>query len=148
MWVYVDIESAVKFTVLKIKNASGRPRKLSATGYTEWVMGDMRPKNAMHIFSEMDSVTGALIAKNPYNTEFPGRVTFFDVDERKKTFTADRAEFIGRNQSLQNPDAMSKVKLSGKLGAGYDPCAAIQINFELDEGEEKKSFSDWEQELI
>jgi len=138
MWVYVDIESAVKFTVLKIKNASGRPRKLSATGYTEWVMGDMRPKNAMHIFSEMDSVTGALIAKNPYNTEFPGRVTFFDVDERKKTFTADRAEFIGRNQSLQNPDAMSKVKLSGKLGAGYDPCAAIQINFELDEGEEKE----------
>ncbi len=138
MWVYVDIESAVKFTVLKVKNASGRPRKLSATGYTEWVMGDMRPKNAMHIFSELDTVSGALIAKNPYNTEFPGRVTFFDVDERKKTFTSDRAEFIGRNQSLQNPDAMSKVKLSGKLGAGYDPCAAIQINFELDEGEEKE----------
>lgn len=138
MWVYVDINSAVKFTVLKIKNSSGRPRKLSATGYIEWVMGDMRPKNAMHIFSELDATTGALIAKNPYNTEFPGRVTFFDVDERKKSFTSDRAEFIGRNQSLQNPDAMSKVKLSGKLGAGSDPCAALQIPFELDEGEEKE----------
>ncbi|HQW24048.1 MAG TPA: cyclic beta 1-2 glucan synthetase, partial [Bacteroidia bacterium] len=138
MWVYVDIDSAVKFTVLKIRNISGRPRKLSVTGYTEWVMGDMRPKNAMHIFSELDAITGALIAKNPYNTEFPGRVTFFDVDERKRSFTTDRAEFIGRNQSLQNPDAMSKVKLSGKLGAGFDPCAAIQIPFELDEAEEKE----------
>ncbi|MBL0105351.1 MAG: cyclic beta 1-2 glucan synthetase [Bacteroidetes bacterium] len=138
MWVYVDINHAVKFTVLKVRNVSGRPRKMSATGYIEWVMGDMRPKNAMHIFSEIEPNTGALIAKNPYNTEFPGRVTFFDVDDRKKSFTTDRMEFIGRNQSLQNPDAMNRTKLSGKLGAGYDPCAAIQIPFELDEGEERE----------
>jgi cellobiose phosphorylase len=138
MWVYVDINASIKFTVMKIKNISGRPRKLSITGYTEWVMGDMRPKNAMHIFSELEPVTGALIAKNPYNTEFPGRVTFFDVDERKKSFTSDRTEFIGRNHSLMNPDAMTKTKLSGKLGAGSDPCAAIQIQFELDESETKE----------
>ena len=138
MCVYVDIECSVKFNVIKIKNTSGRSRKLSVTGYTEWVLGDMRPKNATHVFTEIESTTGTIIAKNPYNTEFPGRVTFFDVDERKKSFTNDRAEFIGRNQSLQNPYAMSRAKLSGKVGAGIDPCTAIQIPFELDEGEEKE----------
>ncbi len=116
MVVYVDIESTIKFIVLKIRNQSGRSRKLSATGYTEWVLGDNRMKTAMHIHTEVDPESGALFAKNQYNTEFNNRVAFFDVDYLKKTFTGDRTEFIGRNGTLQNPDAMSRIKLSGKSG--------------------------------
>ena len=97
MIVYVDIESTIKFIVLKIRNQSGRSRKLSATGYTEWVLGDNRTKTAMHIHTEVDPDSGALFAKNQYNTEFNNRVAFFDVDYLKKTFTGDRTEFIGRN---------------------------------------------------
>ncbi|MGZ4117580.1 MAG: GH36-type glycosyl hydrolase domain-containing protein, partial [Bacteroidia bacterium] len=138
MWVYVDVEDAIKFTVLKIRNVSRRHRRISATGFTEWVLGDQRSKTAMHIFSELDPVTGALFARNPYNSEFVGRVAFFNVSEQKKSFTGDRAEFIGRNGSLQNPDAMSRVKLSGKLGGGLDPCAAVQVTFELAESEERE----------
>ena len=138
MMVYVDLEAAVKFTVLKIRNQSGRARKLSATGYTEWVLGDNRTKTAMHIHTEVDPDSGALFAKNQYNTEFAKRVAFFDTDHVKKTFTADRAEFIGRNGSLQNPDAMSRTKLSGKVGLALDPCAAIQCSLELVDGEEKE----------
>ena len=41
--VYVDLERPVKFAVLKVRNASGRSRRLSATGYVEWVLGDLRP---------------------------------------------------------------------------------------------------------
>jgi cellobiose phosphorylase len=138
MMVYVDLEAAVKFTVLKIRNQSGRARKLSATGYTEWVLGDNRTKTAMHIHTEVDPDSGALFAKNQYNTEFAKRVAFFDTDHVKKTFTADRAEFIGRNGSLHNPDAMSRTKLSGKVGLALDPCAAIQCSLELVDGEEKE----------
>lgn len=135
MLVYVDVESAVKFTVLKIRNQSGRARKLSATGYTEWVLGDNRMKTAMHIQTEIDPDSGAFFAKNPYNTEFSDRVAFFDVDKTKKTFTADRTEFIGRNGTLKNPDAMFRQKLSGKFGLALDPCAAIQVPFDLIDGE-------------
>ena len=138
MMVYVDLEAAVKFTVLKIRNQSGRARKLSATGYTEWVLGDNRTKTAMHIHTEVDPDSGVLFAKNQYNTEFAKRVAFFDTDHVKKTFTADRAEFIGRNGSLHNPDAMSRTKLSGKVGLALDPCAAIQCSLELVDGEEKE----------
>ena len=136
MLQFVDIEAAVKFTVIKICNKSGRARKLSATGYTEWVLGDNRMKTAMHIHTELDPDSGALFAKNQYSTAFAKRVAFFDTDHTKKTFTADRTEFIGRNGSLQNPDAMSRVKLSGKVGLALDPCAAIQVSFDLLDGEE------------
>jgi cyclic beta-1,2-glucan synthetase len=136
MTVFVDTEATIKFTVLKIRNQSGRERKLSATGYIEWVLGTNRMKTAMHIHTELDPDSGALFAKNPYDIEVSGRVAFFDVDFIKKTFTADRTEFIGRNGNLKNPDAMSRTKLSGKVGLALDPCAAIQVPFELADGEE------------
>jgi len=138
MTVYVDIASPVKFTVLKIRNDSGRQRRLSATGYIEWVLGDIRPKTAMHVLTEIVYGSGTLFAKNPYNTEFGRRVAFFDVDDVNKTFTGDRIEFIGRNGSLQNPDAMHRLKLSGKVGVALDPCAAIQVPFNLADGEERE----------
>jgi cellobiose phosphorylase len=39
MTVFVDIEASIKFIILKLHNQSNRSRKLSATGYMEWVMG-------------------------------------------------------------------------------------------------------------
>ena len=138
MTVFVDIEATIKFTILKIRNDSGRPRRLSATGYTEWVLGDLRPKTAMYVITEINRSSSAIIAKNPFNTDFAGRVAFFDVNDPNKTFTCDRAEFIGRNGSLQNPDAMHRLKLSGKIGVALDPCAAIQVSFDLADEEERE----------
>jgi cellobiose phosphorylase len=138
LWVYVAVDAAVKFSVLKVRNASGRPRRLSATGYVEWVLGDLRPKSAMHVTTEVDHYSGALYARNPYNTEFPDRVAFFDVDDPNRTVSCDRAEFIGRNRGLENPAAMARAHLSGKVGSGLDPCAAIQVGFDLADGQERE----------
>ena len=66
LWVYVALDAPIKFTVLKVRNESGRSRKLSATGYVEWVLGDLRPKSAMHVVTEVDPKSGALFARNPY----------------------------------------------------------------------------------
>jgi cyclic beta-1,2-glucan synthetase len=120
--------------VLKVRNASGRTRKLSATAYTEWVLGSLRSRTAMHVVTELDTATGALMSRNPYNTEFPNRVAFFDVEESTYSYTTDRTEFLGRNGSLNNPEVMKRTKLSGKLGAGLDPCAAFHVPFDLEDG--------------
>ncbi|MBS1934353.1 MAG: cyclic beta 1-2 glucan synthetase, partial [Bacteroidetes bacterium] len=134
--IFIDLEEPIKFIVLKIKNQSERTRKLSATGYIEWVLGDLRTKSQMHIVTEMELESGAIIANNPYSAEFANRYAFFDADGISKTFTTDRAEFIGRNGTLANPDAMSRSKLSGRFGAGLDSCAAMQTSFTLNSYEE------------
>ncbi|RYF96992.1 MAG: cyclic beta 1-2 glucan synthetase, partial [Chitinophagaceae bacterium] len=138
MEIFADTEAAIKFVILNIHNESGKDRKLSATGFMQWVLGDLTPKSAMHIHTQHDPSTGALIASNPYNTEFAQKVCFFDADDNNKTFTSSRTEFIGRNGSLQKPDAMKRVRLSGKTGTGFDSCAALQMVFELGPDERKQ----------
>ncbi len=138
MTVYVDIASPVKFTVIKLTNRSGRRRRLTVTGYVEWILGDRRSRTMMHVITELDMASGAILASNQYNTEFGGRVAFFDVDDAAKAITADREEFIGRNRTLRNPEAMRRSKLSGKTGAALDPCAVAQAALELQDGEERE----------
>jgi cyclic beta-1,2-glucan synthetase len=135
---FVALDASIKYSVLKVRNDSSIPRRLSATGYVEWVLGDLRPKSAMHVISEIDPGSGALFARNAYNTEFTGRVGFFHVDAQSRSVTADRNEFIGRNRTLANPAAMARVRLSGKVGAALDPCAAICVPFDLQPGQERE----------
>jgi cyclic beta-1,2-glucan synthetase len=138
LWVYVALDAPIKFMVLKVRNESGRSRKLSATGYVDWVLGDLRPKSVMHVVTELDQKSAAVFARNPYNTEFAGRIAFFDVDETTRTVSGDRTEFIGRNGTLRSPAAMTRLRLSGKVGAGLDPCGAIHVPFELANGQERE----------
>ena len=137
-WVYVALEEPVKFTVLKVRNQSGRSRRLSATGYVEWVLGDLRPKSVMHVVTEVDPQSGAIFARNPYSAEFGNRIAFFNVDDGTRTVSGDRTEFLGRNGTLRNPAAMTRSRLSGKVGSALDPCGAIQVAFELADGEERE----------
>jgi len=51
-----------------------------------------------------------------------------------RTVSGDRTEFIGRNGTLRNPAALARARLSGKVGAAMDPCAAIQVPFDLAHG--------------
>ena len=137
-WVYVATDASVKFTVLKLRNDSGRARRLTATGYVEWVLGDLRSKTAMHVVTETDTGSGPIFARNAYNTEFAGRVAFFGSSEPAHALTGDRREFLGRNGTLSTPIAMTRSRLSGKIGAGLDPCAAIQVAIDLAPGEERQ----------
>lgn len=139
LWVYVAMDAPVKFTVLKLRNVSGRTRRLSVTGYWEWVLGDLRHKSLLHVQTEVDLKTGALLARNQYNTEFPERIAFIDVNDGTRTLTGDRKEFIGRNGSLSQPAALKRVRLSGRVGAGLDPCGAVQVAFNLLEGQERET---------
>jgi cellobiose phosphorylase len=138
LWVYVAIDAAVKFRVLKLRNESGRPRRLSATGYVEWILGDLRAKSAMHVSTEIEPGSGALCARNPFNAEFAERVAFFDVDQPTRSLSGDRAEFLGRNGSLRHPAALRRARLSGRVGAGLDPCGAIQLSVDLAEGQSRE----------
>ena len=136
--IYVDVHAPVKFSVLKVRNDSGRLRRMSATAYVEWVLGDERAKAGPYVITNADPGTGALFARNPYSMEFSDRVAFLDTDDRTGTMSGDRTEFVGRNGTLQSPAALFRERLSGRLGATLDPCAAIQVPFELYPGQERE----------
>ena len=136
--VYVAMDAPVKFAVVTLRNHLKRSRRLSLTGYWELVMGEWRHANLMHIVTEIDPHNGALIARNAYGRECAGRVVFAHVSELTRTLTGNRTEFIGRGGSLGSPAAMRRKRLSGKTGASLDPCAAIQTQIELPEGQERQ----------
>ena len=136
--VYVATDAPVKFFTLRVRNQSGQTRKLSATGYVEWVLGDLPWKTGMQVITALDPASGALFARNAYSMEFANFVAFFDVDDSERTLSGDRSEFIGRNGSLAHPAALRRTRLSGNVGAAMDPCGAIQVPFELADGQSRK----------
>jgi cellobiose phosphorylase len=136
--VFVALDAAVKFSVLRLINESDRPRTISATGYVEWVLGDRRAKSAPHIVTEVCEDNEALYARNPYSYDYGDWIGFFDVDEAQRSagsFTCDRAEFIGRNGTMRQPAALGRARLGARSGPALDPCAAIQVPLTLQAGE-------------
>jgi cyclic beta-1,2-glucan synthetase len=136
--IYVAADAPVKFAVVKLKNQSHRTRKITVSGLWELVLGQTRSKNAIHVVTEIDHSTGAFLAKNPYNTDFPERVVFVDSTGGSRSWTGDRKEYLGRNGTPMNPAAMQYVKLSGRVGAGYDPCCGVHVRLEIPAGEERE----------
>lgn len=146
--LYVAIDSPVKFSVLTLRNRSDVQRRLSVTGYLDWVLGDERTKTRMQVVTEVDTDTGALFARNAYNTDFTGRTAFFDVQadggdcgddvDAAIEVCADRGDFFGAAGTLAAPAAMvatAQTQLSGRVGAALDPCAALRVGLDLVPGQ-------------
>ncbi len=132
---FVPLEDPVKISRLTLQNESGRTRRISVTAYAEWVLGTSRSASGPHIITEVDSRTGALLARSAWTGDFGGRIAFVDLAGSQTAFTADRAEFLGRNGSHESPDALEFGRpLSGRVGATLDPCAALQTVIELRPG--------------
>ncbi len=134
---FVAAEEPVKISRLRLVNRSRHTRRISITAYVEWVLGFSRTVNAPFVVTELDSETGGVFALNPWNREFGGRIAFVAWDTPADGLTCDRQEFVGRNGHLAAPAALaSDVLLSGRSGAGFDPCVALQREVSLEpEGE-------------
>lgn len=133
IFVPVDDEGGLPVRIQKLHliNRSSRPRKLSVTAFAELILGSNKEETQMHVVTEWDPESQALFAYNRYHPEFGNCVAFCASLSPPTSFTGDRAEFIGRNQSLRNPEAMKRQGLSGRVGAALDPCAALQLMIEI-----------------
>ena len=62
-------------------HATGRIRRVGCPRPAMWngCSAICGPSRRMHVITEIDPTSGALFARNPYNTEFADRIAFFDV---------------------------------------------------------------------
>jgi cyclic beta-1,2-glucan synthetase len=130
--VFVPPADSIKISRLKIRNNSRRNRRLSVTAYLEWVLAPSREASVPFVWTEIDPLTGAMFARNPWRTEFRSRVAFADLGGRQMSWTGDRKEFLGRHGTPDHPAALAeRGSLSDRVGAGLDPCCAMQTLVEL-----------------
>jgi cyclic beta-1,2-glucan synthetase len=139
MTVFVPLNATdgepLKLQRLRLRNDSDRPRKLSVTYYAEWTLGEFRESSQMHVVTQWDDEVEAIIARNHFHPDYPDRVAFASISMPSESHTGDRTSFLGRNRSMKNPVAMEQPGLSGRTGAGLDPCAALQTTLRFAPGE-------------
>ncbi len=134
--LYAAKDDPIKISRLTIRNTSRRTKRLTVTGYIEWLIAPPRGLTAPIVISSLDPSTKAVFARNPWNGAFGTQIAFADLAGLQTSWTGDRTEFLGRNGTLSNPAALqTKAPLSGRVGAGLDPCAALQRSIELKPGE-------------
>lgn len=110
----------------------------------EWVLGSSRSESAPYIVTEIDPETGALFARSMLGGEFAGRIAFTDLAGTQTSWTGDRRGFLGRNATFEQPLALETGgALSGRVGAGLDPCGALQLSIELKAGERAEIVVSW-----
>ncbi len=124
----------VRLQRLRLRNNSSHRRKLTVTAYATLVIGSHAEETGMHIVTKWDLQSQSLFARNSYHPEFFQCITFATSSPAPTSSTADRSGFIGRNRSLRDPVAMEYVQLPGDVGAGLDPCAAVQVIAEIEPG--------------
>ena len=138
--LFVPRADPVKVFRLALRNTGASRRRLSVTLYVEWVLGENRSRNAIHVVTATDPATGAIVATNRFRQEFAGRAAFLDLScgsPGARSVTGDRTEFVGRNASLRRPAAMGRADLSNRVGAAHDPCGAIRVELDLGPSEER-----------
>lgn len=136
--LFVPVDTPVKVIQLTLTNITQQEIHLSTSYYTEWVMGVAREHTAPYIITSYEAARQTIFVRNSYQEEFAGRVGFLALFGTNVTsYTGDRSEFIGRNRDLNDPLGMKLDTLSDIVGAGLDPCSALQSKFTVPPGETK-----------
>ena len=134
--MFVPKTDPLKLSLLRMKNNTREKRKLTLTYYVRPVLGVSDQVSQQYLITAMED--GCLTFRNPYNSDFPGRIAWIRASEPLASYTGDRTEFIGIKGDLARPAALTREGLSNTLGAGLDPCGAIQVVVDLSPGEERE----------
>ena len=123
--VFVLAAEPVKASMLTITNTSDRARRLSLFSYSEWLLGPPRMGHQAHVVTSRDAPTGAIVARNTYNADFPGRLAFTWTSEPVRSLSGDRTEFLGTQRHARaagGSDARGAVQSTGRPGSTPAAC--------------------------
>ena len=102
----------VRLQILKLRNTTDQPRRLTATAYAAWTLGVDREEMQMHVVTEWDAENDCLIATNGYRPDFGDYATFLASNLPVTSYAADRTEFLGRNGTTARPPPCAAKTIS------------------------------------
>ncbi|MGI8469778.1 MAG: GH36-type glycosyl hydrolase domain-containing protein [Pyrinomonadaceae bacterium] len=138
--IIVSTEDDAELRRVTITNESSRTREIEITGYAEIVLNEQAADEAHPAFSNMFVETEYVAAQQTLlarrrkrsveDEEIWGAQTVA-VEGRtvgEIGFETDRAAFLGRNRTAQNPAAVtSDQPLTGTVGATLDPIFSLRV---------------------
>ncbi|XXF61896.1 glucoamylase family protein [Thermoanaerobacterium thermosaccharolyticum] len=138
MLEFVPMNDTVKISLVKLKNISGEKRMLSLYYYVKPVLGVFENLTSPYIVTEINKDMNALLMRNVFNEDFLGRISFVSASHKIQSYTGNLSEFLGPDFDTKRPESLKRESLSNNVGVGFSPCAAVQINVDLEENEEKE----------
>ncbi|MEX0858464.1 MAG: glucoamylase family protein [Balneolaceae bacterium] len=149
--VCVSPDHSMEFRKLTLTNYSSEKRTIELTSYAEVVLNQQRDHDSHPAFSKLFVQTEylpehhAIVVKRRPRGEnekpqwlvhsIAGLDTSHLIEPIQ--FETDRAQFIGRGRSLENPQAMDQGnRLTGSLGNVLDPVVSLRKVIILEPGEE------------
>ncbi|WP_265786665.1 GH36-type glycosyl hydrolase domain-containing protein [Fodinibius salicampi] len=148
--VCVSPENPIELRKITLTNYSDRQRTLELTSYAEIVLNGAEDHKSHPAFSKLFLQTdylaehhGLLAWRRPRSADEDSiwmvhMVASHDLENLSEPlqFETERANFIGRGRSLENPCAMDAgYKLSGSIGNVLDPILSLRRSVILGPGE-------------
>jgi cellobiose phosphorylase len=147
--LFAHATDTVELWIVRLKNTLRAPRRLELTGFMEWCCGvTPAPRREFHkLFIETARDGNSIYGWNHmwdignaqwghWNTDFP-YVAGFGSTEPITSAEGEKSEFLGRNGTLRDPQALGRREWKGLFGRHYDPVAAMRSVIDLKPGEEK-----------
>ncbi len=143
----------IEIRKISFENLTSKDVVLELTSYGEIIMCQNdrdvahRSFNSMTIFSEFDERTATLLfsrkSRNVKNTKYyiASRMFFENENDLKIEYETARLNFIGRNNTTQNPLIISSVgNLSKGLGSSLDPIMSIRREIIVKAGKKENTY--------
>lgn len=148
--IFVDREDPVEIWSLRLKNVSGRRKRVALFSYFEWCLGNAadthREFQKTFIEADIDPERHAIVAKKR-PAVVPGFIStglgetpltaFHGVSLKPAAYECDKEAFFGRYGNLLAPRGVREGKLTNSQGKWIDAVASLQVDLGLDDGEEK-----------
>ncbi|MDR1836663.1 MAG: N,N'-diacetylchitobiose phosphorylase [Treponema sp.] len=140
--LFIPLEDAVEIWDVKLRNDSGRGRKLSVFGYAEFSFHHIQSDNQnfqMSLYCAGSSYEDGIIEIDLFYEA--GGFQYFTDDKsgnNADSFDCLRDVFIGQYRSETNPIAVERGSCSGSCELGGNHCGALRQVVELGPGDETR----------
>ncbi len=137
--LFIPVNDDVELWDVKIKNKSGKPRKLSVFSYVEFSFHHIEIDNQnlqMSLYASGSSYKDGIIEYDFFYE--PWTFHFFTSNFKPDSYDCVRDTFIGNYRTETNPISVERGKLQNNTELGGNHCGALHKQITLQPGAEER----------